>query len=65
MLKIFKKIKYKIEEKILKCIQEEKMLEYTLKDTTEFSRIVNRPNEGEIVKIDNLLCLKDFQIIQN
>lgn len=24
MLKIFKKIKYKIEEKILKCIQEEK-----------------------------------------
>lgn len=60
MLKIFKKIKYKIEEKILKCIQEEKMLEDTLKDTTEFSRIVNRPNEGEIVKIDNIKIFNSF-----
>lgn len=61
MLKIFKKIKYKIEENILKCIQEEKMIEDTLKDTTEFSRIVNRPNEGEIVKIDNIKILKVFK----
>lgn len=53
MLKIFKKIKNKIEEK---------MLENTLKDTTEFSRIANRPNEGEIVKIDNIKILKMFKI---
>ncbi len=37
------------------------MIEDTLKDTTEFSRIVNRPNEGEIVKIDNIKILKVFK----
>lgn len=37
------------------------MIEDTLKDTTEFSRIVNRPNEGEIVKIDNIKILKKFR----
>lgn len=29
MLKIFKKIKYKIEEKILKCIQEKNVRRYS------------------------------------
>lgn len=51
MLKIFKKLKNKIEDKIL---------EYAQKDATEFSRIVNRPNKGEIVKIDNIKIFNSF-----
>ena len=52
MLKIFKKTKYKIEGKIL---------EYAQKNVNEISRIINRPNEGEIVKIDNIKILKVFK----
>lgn len=52
MLKIFKKIKNKIEDKIL---------EYAQKDTIEFSKIINRPNEGEIVKIDNIKIPRVFK----
>lgn len=51
MLKIFKNIKNKIEDKIL---------EYAQKDATEFSKIINRPNEGEIVKIDNIKIFNFF-----
>ena len=52
MLKILKKIKYRIEGKIL---------EYAQKNVNEISRIINRPNEGEIVKIDNIKILKVFK----
>ena len=52
MLKIFKKRKYKIEGKIL---------EYAQKNVNVISRIINRPNEGEIVKIDNIKILKVFK----
>lgn len=52
MLKIFKNIKRKIETKI--C-------DYAQKDINELSRIINIPNEGEIVKIDNIKIFKKFQ----
>lgn len=52
MLKIFKDIKRKTEGKI--C-------EYAQKDINELSRIINRPGEGEIVKIDNIKISKKFQ----
>ena len=52
MLKIFKDIKRKTERKIYK---------YAQKDINELSKIVNRPNEGEIVKIENIKIPKRFQ----
>lgn len=52
MLKIFENIKRKAETKI--C-------DYAQKDINELSRIINRPNEGEIVKIDNIKISKKFQ----
>lgn len=51
MLKIFKNTKNKIEEKILK---------YAQKDLMKLSKIINRPNEGEIVKINTIKILKFF-----
>lgn len=44
-MKIFKSLKKKIEEKTIK---------YAQKDIDELSRILNRPKEGEIVKIKNI-----------
>lgn len=52
MLKIIKKVKYKIEDKILEYVLEQ--------DREEFSKIINRPSEGEIVKIDNIKILNFF-----
>lgn len=52
MLKIFKEIKRKTERKICECAQ---------KDINELSKIINRPNEGEIVKIENIKILNKFQ----
>lgn len=52
MLKIFKNIKYKIKDKIFEFAIEQ--------DRNDFLRIINRPNEGEIVKIDNIKILKFF-----
>lgn len=64
MLKIFKKIKYKIEGKILEYVQKS-VLEVTnlskAYEDNEILRIINRPNEGEIVKIDNIKILKVFK----
>lgn len=52
MLKIFKNIKHKIEDK---------MLEYVIEQNrNELSKIINRPNEGEIVKISNIKIFKFF-----
>lgn len=51
MLKIFKKINKKIDSKIE---------EYASKNIAEFSRIANRPLEGEILKIDSIKIRKDF-----
>ncbi len=45
MLNIFKKINKKLEVKTV---------EYAQKDINELSRILNRPREGEIVKIENI-----------
>ena len=45
MLKIFKKLKKKIEGKIV---------EYAQKDIDELGKILNRPKEGEIVKLGNI-----------
>lgn len=52
MLKIFKNIKYKIKDKIFEFAIEQ--------DRNEFSKIINRPNEGEIVKIDNIKIFNSF-----
>ncbi len=51
MLKIFKKINKKIDSKIE---------EYTLKNIVEFSRAINRPLEGEKVKIKNIKIKGSF-----
>ena len=51
MLKIFKKINKIIDKKLEK---------YTLKNIAELSRVVSRPLEGEIIKIDNIKIRKDF-----
>jgi len=48
MLKIFKKIE-RIKKETDKEIQK-----YTLKNIDELSKIINRPKEGEIVKIVNI-----------
>lgn len=52
MLKIFRNIKEKTEREICK---------YAQKDINELSRIINRPNEGEIIKIDNIKIPEKFQ----
>lgn len=56
MLKIFKNIKNKIENKIL---------EYAQKNIKEISKIINRPNEGEIVRIDNIKIDRKFKNLNN
>ena len=45
MVKIFNKINKKIKEAIVK---------YAQKDIDELSKILNRPKEGEIVKLENI-----------
>lgn len=45
MLKIFKSTKKKLENKIV---------DYAQRDIDEISRILNRPKEGEIVKLSNI-----------
>ena len=52
MLKIFKNINKRIEEKTIK---------YAQKDIDELTKILNRPKEGDIVKIDNIKIRKDFK----
>lgn len=51
MLKILDKINKKIDSKIE---------EYASKNIAEFSRFINRPLEGEIIKIDSIKIRKDF-----
>lgn len=53
MLKIFQNIKKKTEKEIQK---------YAQKDINELSRILNRPREGEIVKISNIKIQKYFKM---
>lgn len=52
---MFKKLKKRIERKL-----EEKILKYAQKDINELSRILNRPHEGEIIKIENIKIKKNF-----
>ncbi len=52
MLKILEKMKKKTETSIQK---------YTQKDIDELSKILNRPREGEIVKISNIKIPKKFK----
>lgn len=52
MLKIFESINKKTERKIQK---------YAQKDIDELSRILNRPREGEIVKISDIKIRKDYK----
>lgn len=52
MLKMFKKIKEKAEKGIVK---------YAQKDIDELSRILNRPKEGEVVKLDNIKIQRYFK----
>lgn len=51
MLKIFKNIKKKTERKIYQYAQE---------NIDELSKILNRPKEGEIVKISNIKIQEQF-----
>lgn len=51
MLKLFKNLNKKSEAKI--C-------EYAQKNINELSRIINRPHEGEIVRIENIKINKKF-----
>lgn len=48
---MFKRIKSKLEKLIWK---------YAQKNIDELSRIINRPKEGEIVKINSIKIRKDF-----
>ena len=52
MLKIFKKLKEKTEEELI---------EYAEKDIRKISEILNRPHEGEIIKIENIKIKDDFK----
>lgn len=52
MLKILKNIKEKTESKIQK---------YTQENINELSRIINRPKEGEIIKISNIKIQESFK----
>ncbi len=52
---MFKKLKKRIEKGL-----EEKILKYAQKDINELSRILNRPHEGEIIKIKNIKIKKNF-----
>lgn len=52
MFNIFKKIKNTTEEKTYK---------YAQKNIDEISKILNRPKEGEIVRICNIKISKDFK----
>ena len=52
MLKIFKNIKKKTEKEIQR---------YTKENMNELSRIINRPREGEIVKLENIKIQKKFK----
>lgn len=52
MLKMFKRIKEKAEKGIVK---------YAQKNIDELSRILNRPKEGEIVKLENIKIQKHFK----
>lgn len=45
-MKIFKNLKKKIEEKTVKYAQE---------NIDEMAKIINRPREGEIVKLENII----------
>ena len=53
-------------ERLRKTTKEQNSLrkieEYTLKDIDELSRILNRPLEGEIVKISNIKIQKYFKM---
>lgn len=50
-MKIFKALKKKIEEKTVKYAQE---------NIDEMAKIINRPREGEIVKLENIKIPKYF-----
>ena len=52
MFKIFKKIKERVEKGII---------QYAQKDINELSKILNRPKEGEIVKLENIKIQKHFK----
>lgn len=52
MINIFKKIKEKAEKGIVK---------YAQKDINKLSRFLNRPREGEIVKLESIKILKHFK----
>ncbi len=52
MFKTIKKIREKAEKGIVK---------YAQKDINELSRILNRPREGEIVKLENIKVQKYFK----
>lgn len=52
MFKIFRNRKNKIEENIKKYAQE---------NINELSRIINRPHEGEIVKISNIKIQENYK----
>ncbi len=49
MLKVFKKTKKNLESKIV---------DYAQRDIDEISKILNRPKEGEIVKLSNIKVSK-------
>ncbi len=53
---MFKRLKKRIEKRL-----EEKILEYAQKDINELSRILNRPREGEIVKISNIKIQRKYK----
>lgn len=52
---MFKKLKKRIEKRL-----EEKVLEHAQRNIEELSKILNRPKEGEIVKIENIKIQKKF-----
>lgn len=53
---MFKRVKKRIEKGL-----EEKILEYAQKNINELSRILNRPREGEIVKISNIKIQRKYK----
>lgn len=53
---MFKRLKKTIQKRL-----EEKILKYAQKDINELSRILNRPKEGEIVKISNIKIQKKYK----
>lgn len=55
-MNFIEKLRKRIENKIQRKVEE-----YTLKDIDELSRILNRPREGEIVKISNIKIQENYK----